>query len=180
MLENATVPVLGIVATRSNSGKTTLLEKLILSLAPHDIRVSVVKHVHHDFDLESPGKDSYRFREAGSVQVMVASGQRWGLLTERSDSSQYPDLDYLIAQMDQSLIDLLLVEGLKDRDFPKIEVSLGNDAENLLCHRKTDIIAVASKTEFPDLPVPRLDIDDMDSVAGFVLEWLKDNQAKSV
>lgn len=180
MLDSATVPVLGIVATRSNSGKTTLLEKLILSLAEHDVRVSVVKHVHHDFDLESPGKDSFRFRQAGSVQVMVASEQRWGLLTECSDSSQYPDLEYLIAQMDQSSIDLILVEGLKESDFPKIEVSLEDEAANLLCQHRSDVIAVATKTEMHDLPVPRLNIDDVDSVTHFVLQWLGNNRLKSV
>lgn len=166
------VPVLGIVATRSNSGKTTLLEKLIRSLAEHDVRVSVVKHVHHNFDLDSPGKDSFRFRLAGSVQVMVASEQRWGLLTERSDSSRYPDLEYLVAQMDQSSIDLLLVEGLKESDIPKIEVSLEDGGDNLLCHHRSDVIAVATKADIDGLPVPRLDIDNVDSVAQFVLSWL--------
>lgn len=172
MQGNAAVPVLGIVAVKSNSGKTTLLEKLIHALAEQNVRVSVVKHVHHDFDLDSPGKDSFRFREAGSVQVMVASEKRWGLLTENNDASRYPDLDYLITQMDQSAIDLVLVEGLKEGSFPKIEVSLEEDGENLLCHDQLDVIAVASKIEMADLPVPWLDIDDVDSVAQFILHWL--------
>jgi molybdopterin-guanine dinucleotide biosynthesis protein MobB len=167
-----TIPVLGIVATRSNSGKTTLLERLIQSLADQGVSVSVVKHVHHDFDLESPGKDSFRFRQAGSVQVMVASEKRWGLLSENRDPAQYPDLNYLIAQMDLSSIDLLLVEGLKESDFPKIEVSLEDDAEHLLCHQRSDVIAVATKSEMHGLPVPRLDIDDVDAVTRFVLQWL--------
>jgi molybdopterin-guanine dinucleotide biosynthesis protein MobB len=175
MPDSATVPVLGIVATKSNSGKTTLLAKLILSLAERDVRVSVVKHVHHNFDLDSPGKDSFRFREAGSVQVMVASEKRWGLLAENRNSSAYPDLEYLIAQMDQSSIDLLLVEGLKESDLPKIEVSLEDGGDNLLCHHRADIIAVATRAKIDGLPVPRLDIDDVDSVTRFVLQWLSDN-----
>lgn len=175
MQDSATIPVLGIVATKSNSGKTTLLEKLILSLAEQHIRVSVVKHVHHDFDLDSPGKDSFRFRKAGSIQVMLASEKRWGLLAEHSDSSRYPDLDYLIGQMDLSAIDLVLVEGLKESNFPKIEVTLEDEGDNLLCHYRPDVIAVATKKEMHGLPVPRLDIDDVGSVAQFVLHWLGDN-----
>ncbi len=168
----AEVPVLGIVATGSNSGKTTLIERLIPNLEALGIRVSVIKHVHHRFDLDSPGKDSYRFRQAGAVQVMVASESRWALLQENPARQPEPDLDLLIRQMDLSGVNLLLVEGMREQSVAKLEVSLAQTSDGLLCWNDRYIIAVATKARLPGLPVPGLDIDDPVAIAGFINTWL--------
>ena len=171
-LKNARIPVLGIVATRSNSGKTTLLEKLIPLLTAEQLRVGVVKHVHHNFDLDSKGKDSYRFRAAGSSQVMVASERRWALLAENDDDGRYPDLDELILHMDQTRLDLLLVEGLRDYAFDKIEVTLASSTEGLLCRHDPFVIALASKVLMEDLPVSWLPLDMPEKIAEFIRSWM--------
>jgi molybdopterin-guanine dinucleotide biosynthesis protein B len=167
------VAVLGIVATHSNSGKTTLLEQLIPALSALGVAVSVIKHVHHKFDLDIPGKDSFRFRQAGARQVMVASDNRWALLQESQPENRAPDLDELIKQMDLSRVDLLLVEGMREQAVAKLEVSLDESGDRLLCWHDEEIIAVASKVELPGLPVPRLDIDDPSAVALFIRAWLE-------
>jgi len=171
-LKNARVPVLGIVATHSSSGKTTLLEKLISLLTAQQLHVGVIKHVHHNFDMDSEGKDSYRFRSAGSSQVMVASEHRWALLAENDGAGRYPDLDELIGRMDQSNLDLLLVEGLRDFAFTKIEVTLEDTADELLCHHDPNIIAVASKEPFENLPVSWLPLDTPERVAEYIRNWM--------
>jgi|TARA_Y100000310_G_scaffold342280_1_gene444824 molybdopterin-guanine dinucleotide biosynthesis protein MobB len=171
-LKNARVPILGIVAIQSNSGKTTLLEKLIALLGEDELRVGVIKHVHHNFDMDREGKDSYRFRKAGSSQVMMASDRRWALLMENDDVAQYPDLDELIVHMDQTKLDLLLVEGLRDYAFTKIEVTLEDSAEGLLCHDDPHIIAVAGKVPLQSLPVSWLPIDEPEKVATFIKKWM--------
>ena len=172
-LKNARIPVLGFVATQSNSGKTTLLKQLIHLLGAEQLHVGVIKHVHHNFDMDREGKDSYRFRAAGSSQVMMASERRWALLTETEDVGQYPDLDELIVHMDQSKLDLLLVEGLRDYPFTKIEVTLADSDEGLICHHDPYVIAVAGKVPLPNLPVGWLPIDRPDKVAAFIRTWMK-------
>lgn len=172
-LKNARIPVLGIVARQSDSGKTTLLEKLIPLLGAQQLRVGVIKHVHHNFDMDREGKDSYRFRLAGSSQVMMASERRWALLTENDDVGQYPNLDELIVHMDQAKLDLLLVEGLRSYAFPKIEVTLENSDEGLLCHHDPFIIAVASKAPLQNLPVSWLPIDQPERVVAYIRDWMK-------
>lgn len=171
-LKNARIPVLGIVASHSNSGKTTLLEKLIPLLTAQQLHVGVIKHVHHKFDMDSEGKDSYRFRAAGSSQVMVASEHRWALLAENDVDGQYPNLDELIVHMDQSRLDLLLVEGLRDYAFPKIEVTLASSGEGLLCHHDPFVIALASKQPPQNLPVSWLPLDAPEMVAAYIRSWM--------
>lgn len=175
MAIDSAVPVLGIVARRSNSGKTTLIEKLIPVLRAMDIRVSVIKHIHHKFDLDTPGKDSYRFREAGANQVMVASDRRWALLEENPVQQETPDIQRLIQQMDLSCVELLLVEGMKELMIPKLEVSLTGESADLLCWDDPGIIGLVSgrdDIELPGLPVPRFEINDVQAIAGFIHAWL--------
>ncbi len=164
--------MLGFVAAHSNSGKTTLLEKLIPLLTAEQVHVGVIKHVHHNFDMDSKGKDSYRLRAAGSSQVMVASEHRWALLAENDGGEHYPDLDELIVHMDQSKLDLLLVEGLRDYAYTKIEITLGNSAEGLLCHHDPFIIALASKQPLENLPVSWLPLDMPARIAAYIRRWM--------
>jgi molybdopterin-guanine dinucleotide biosynthesis protein MobB len=171
------VPILGIVATGSNNGKTTLIEKLIPALANLGIATSIIKHVHHDFDLDTPGKDSFRFRQAGAKQVMVASDCRWALLQESQPDRNVPDFQQLVRQMDTSAVDLLLVEGLRDLQIPKLQVSLAKNDSDLIALQDSHIIALASLTEYTSKEVPWLDLNETGLIAKFIANWLKSDSA---
>lgn len=163
-------PVLGFAAF-SGTGKTTLLEKLIPQLAESGIRVGMVKHAHHEFDIDKPGKDSYRLRKAGAQQMLIASSKRQALMTENA-TPQEPRLDELITRLDLEHIDLVLVEGFKQVPFPKIELHRKALGKTLLHPEDADIIAVASDhmTDCGDLPA--LDINDTAAIAEFIVAWL--------
>jgi molybdopterin-guanine dinucleotide biosynthesis adapter protein len=159
-------PILGICAAGSNAGKTTLITKLIPELAKHNIRVSVIKHAHHKFDIDHKGKDSYQIREAGAVQTLVASSKRWALMTEIANE---PNLEELIAQINPEFADLILVEGFKQALIPKIEVHRPSLNMPLLAGPGTNIIAVASDTRL-ELSVPVLDLNDISQIADFIMQ----------
>ncbi len=150
----------------SGSGKTTLIEQLIPRFVAHGLSVSLIKHAHHQFDIDRPGKDSYRHRHAGCTEVMVASDVRWALMHEMRGAPER-SLEEQIARM--TPVDLLLVEGWKWQAIQKLEVYRGANGKPLLYPDDRHIIAVAS-----DLPVeaklPRFAIDDYDRIAQFVLE----------
>ena len=154
------------ITGRSGSGKTTLMAALIPELIARGVSVSTVKHAHHSFDLDQPGKDSWRHREAGACEVVIASGRRWALQHELR-GHQEPPLAELVARM--TPVDFLLVEGFKLHPHPKIEVyrpSLGKPA------RYPDdpfVVAVASDEVLPRLPLTWLPLSDPASVASFIL-----------
>lgn len=162
-------PVLAISAW-SGTGKTTLLKKLIPALCDKGIRPGLIKHTHHNMDVDKPGKDSYELRKAGAAQTMVASNQRWALMTETPDEAPL-DLAYLVSRMDHSLLDLVLVEGFKHEAVPKILLfrrNAGHEIAELTLDEH--VIAVASDIGL-DLPVPVLDLNDVDGIAEFIVEW---------
>jgi molybdopterin-guanine dinucleotide biosynthesis protein MobB len=162
--------VLGFAAF-SGTGKTTLLVKLIPLLTARGIRTALVKHAHHDFDIDIPGKDSYELRKAGARQVLVASSQRRALITETPGASD-PDLETLVAGLDHDSIDLVLVEGFRHVPFPRIELhrdALGNP---LLFSEDASIIAVAADHDLDSGELPVLDINDPEAIADFILAWL--------
>ncbi|AEN67120.1 molybdopterin-guanine dinucleotide biosynthesis protein B [Enterobacter soli] len=162
-------PVLAISAW-SGTGKTTLLKKLIPALCDRGIRPGLIKHTHHNMDVDKPGKDSYELRKAGAAQTMVASSQRWALMTETPDEAPL-DLAYLVSRMDHSLLDLVLVEGFKHEAVPKILLfrrDAGHDIAELTLDEH--VIAVASDIGL-DLPVPVLDLNDVDGIAEFIVMW---------
>lgn len=163
-------PVLGFAAF-SGTGKTTLLEKLIPQLTERGIRISMVKHAHHAFDIDQPGKDSYRLRKAGAVQMLIASSQRQALMTENT-TPQEPRLDKLITRLDLDNIDLVLVEGFKHVPFPKIELHRQTLGKTLLYPEDPDIIAVASDHLTDCGELPALDINDTAAIAAFIITWL--------
>ena len=132
--------VLGIVGWK-NSGKTTLVEALVREMTARGLHVSTVKHAHHAFDIDVPGKDSYRHREAGAHEVIVASGQRWALMHELRGAPE-PPLEELIAKL--APCDLVLVEGFKRGRHPKIEVARLARAEGLIADQDDRVIAVAT------------------------------------
>jgi len=168
-------PLLGFCAYGSGSGKTTLLTNLIPELIKLGLRISVIKHAHHKFDIDHPGKDSYRLREAGAVQMMVGSSARWALMTELSRTSQSedePSLEQLLAQMDHTLADLIVVEGFRNAAISKIEIHRAETNTPLLAHDDHTIIAVATDIRI-DCSQPQLDLNDIPAIAQFIMQWLK-------
>ena len=169
------IPVLGFCAHSSGIGKTTLLTQLIPALIQQDLRISVVKHAHHDFDIDHEGKDSFKLRQAGAVQMMVASRQRWALMTElvrTPHAENEPNLAHLLAQMDSSFTDLVLAEGFKHEAIPKIEVHRAAFGAPLLASEDTNIIAIATDTPLP-ISTPQIDLNDIIAITAFIHTWLK-------
>lgn len=156
--------ILGL-AGYSGSGKTTLLEKLIPLLAAHGLRVAVIKHAHHDFDIDQPGKDSYRQRKAGASEVLISSAHRWVLMHELQNET-VPTLEECYARL--SPCDLVLVEGYKHADIPKLEVHRSVTRHPFLHPSDSHIIAVATDEQIA-LPLPVLDLNAPESVAEFII-----------
>ncbi|WP_029013826.1 bifunctional molybdopterin-guanine dinucleotide biosynthesis adaptor protein MobB/molybdopterin molybdotransferase MoeA [Niveispirillum irakense] len=150
----------------SGSGKTTLMARLIPALAARGYSVATLKHAHHAFDIDQPGKDSYVHRMAGAVEVLVASGQRWALMHENRGEPE-PALADLVAKL--SPVDLILVEGFKRDRHPKLEVHRPDNGKARLYPDDPHIIAVASDVALPDCPLPVLDLDDADAIAALIL-----------
>lgn len=163
------IPVLAISAW-SGTGKTTLLKKLIPALCAKGIRPGLIKHTHHNMDVDKPGKDSYELRKVGAAQTMVASNQRWALMTETPDEAPL-DLAYLVSRMDHSTLDLVLVEGFKHEAVAKI-LLFRSDAGHNVNELTLDehVIAVASDVAL-SLDVPVLDLNNVDVIAEFIVEW---------
>lgn len=155
------------VAGWSGSGKTTLLQKLIPDLTARGLTVSTIKHAHHDFDIDKPGKDSFEHRAAGASEVMITSARRWALMHEMGDQPA-PTLAETAARM--SPVDLLLVEGFKHEDHVKLEVHRSANNKPLLQPDDRHIIAVVSDLELPGSTVPVLGIDDIDAIAQFIID----------
>lgn len=168
MSELPNLPLLGFAAF-SGTGKTTLLEALLPVIKKQGIRVAVLKHAHHDFDLDTPGKDSYRLRKAGADQMLVASGQRHVLFTETPQQEE--SFEYLLNMFDQSKLDLILVEGCKSLSFDKIELHREAVGKPWLYQDDSNIIAIAADTKV-DSKLPQMDINDINTIAQFVVEYV--------
>lgn len=167
------IPVLGFAAF-SGSGKTTLLEKLIPLLRGRGLRLALVKHSHHDFQMDRPGKDSDRLRRAGAGQVLLASKYRAAWIRE-GDGETEPDLGELLQRLDTRALDLVLVEGFREAPIAKIEIHRPSLGKPLLCPGDSHIIALAADEQpSGDVPVPVLMLDDTASIAAFILSWLED------
>ncbi len=167
-------PLLGFCAYASGVGKTTLLTQLIPALTQLGIRVSVIKHAHHGFDIDHAGKDSYRLRHAGAVQTMLGSGERWALVTELArtpHASVEPDLSMLLAQMDLGLCDLVVVEGFRHAAIAKIELHRVELHHPLLAHSDSSIFAIASNAPVAS-DLPQLNLNNISQIADFVVAWL--------
>jgi molybdopterin-guanine dinucleotide biosynthesis protein B len=157
--------VLGI-AGWSGSGKTTLITKLIPLLASRGIRVATLKHAHHAFDVDTPGKDSYEHRKAGACEVIVSSARRWVQMHEVGDGTE-ATLPQLLARL--SACDLVLVEGFKTGRHPKIEVFRRAVGKPPLHPEDPRIVAIASDESFPGAGIPSVDINDIAAVAEMIL-----------
>ena len=152
----------------SNSGKTTLIEKLLPLFRARGLSVSAIKTAHHGFDMDRPGKDSYRYREAGAGQVLIATGERWALLTETPGG--HATLDALLEQLDPC--DLVIIEGFKSEGhIPRIEVLRKAITDAPLFPHDPNVVAVAADHALV-CPLPVLDIDDPDKIAAFISQRL--------
>ncbi len=150
----------------SGSGKTTLVCKLIPELISRGVTVSTLKHAHHNFDVDKPGKDSYEHRQAGATEVMISSGNRWALMHELRGAPE-PTVEELVTRL--SPVDLLLIEGFKKESHPKLEIHRPSVGKPLLCPDDPQIVAVASDQPLKDTGLPNLDLDDVAAIADFVI-----------
>lgn len=150
----------------SGSGKTTLIEQLIPEFVGRDLRVALIKHAHHDFDIDQPGKDSWRHRQAGAGEVLVTSAKRWALMHELRGDAEPPLAEHL-ARL--SPCDLVLVEGFKREAIPKLEIHRSSVGKPLLYPDDEHIVAIASDRRL-DTPLPQFDLNDIPAIAAFILE----------
>ena len=152
------------IAGYSGSGKTTLIEKLIPVFTARGLRVSLIKHAHHTFDVDQPGKDSWRHRHAGCAEVLITSSRRWALMHELRGTAE-PTLPELVAHL--SDCDLLLIEGFKHEAIPKLEVHRAVVGEPLLFPHDNHITALASDATV-DTMLPQFSLDDITGIAAFI------------
>ena len=151
----------------SGSGKTTLITKLIPLLVARRLRVSTLKHAHHGFDLDQPGKDSFFHRAAGATEVIISSARRWAILHELREEPEW-DLAALVKKI--SPVDLVLVEGFKRDKFPKLEIHRIANGKPLLHTEDPHIVAVASDSAVPAARVPVVDLNDIELIADLLLK----------
>jgi molybdopterin-guanine dinucleotide biosynthesis protein B len=150
----------------SGSGKTTLMVGLLPMLTGRGVTVSTMKHAHHNFDIDKPGKDSHVHREAGATEVLVTSANRWALMHENRGVPE-PTLEALLDRM--TPVDLLLIEGFKAHAHDKIEVHRPSVGKALLAPDDPHIVAVASDMPLPEVDLPVLDLDDVGGIADFIM-----------
>lgn len=168
------IPVLGFAAF-SGTGKTTLLTRLIPILREQGMRVGVIKHAHHAFEIDYPGKDSYALRKAGAQQMLVASSARMALITE-NEQQREPVLGDLVARLDQSTLDIILVEGFRHVPFPRIELHRPALRKPLLCLEDDSIIALATDALLDtQIDIPILDINNPQQIAAFIQTEILDS-----
>ncbi|PCJ75796.1 MAG: molybdopterin-guanine dinucleotide biosynthesis protein B [Rhodobacteraceae bacterium] len=158
--------VYGIVGWK-NSGKTTLVERLVTEITGRGFTVSTVKHAHHTFDVDHEGKDSFRHRAAGAREVLLASRNRWALMHEIRDSAE-PPLAVFLEKL--SPVDLVLIEGYKRDSHAKIEAHRVETKQGLLTVEDATITAVASNYVVDGLSVPQFDLDDISAIATYILK----------
>ena len=176
------IPLLGFAAF-SGTGKTTLLEQLIPELNQANIRIAMVKHTHHEkFDIDKPGKDSYRLRKAGAEQMLVASAKRWALMVEQpvqpslEQKALEPDLFELLPHLDLKKTNLILVEGFKHEAISKIELHRPSLGKPLLYPNDPNIIAIATDQKLSDEPhCPGLDINNVAEICHFITQLLQNS-----
>jgi molybdopterin-guanine dinucleotide biosynthesis protein B len=151
----------------SGAGKTTLVAKLIPSFLERGLKVSTLKHAHHAFDIDQPGKDSYQHRMAGATEVLVASARRFALMHELRDEAE-PTLPELLAKL--APVDLVIIEGYKRDPHPKLEVFRAGVGKPLIHPDDPHVVAIASDVALPNAKVPRVDLDDTQAIIDILLD----------
>jgi molybdopterin-guanine dinucleotide biosynthesis protein B len=151
----------------SGSGKTTLMVHLLPELVRCGLTVSTIKHAHHNFEIDRPGKDSYEHREAGATEVMITGGKRWALMHEIREKAE-PGVADLMRHM--TPVDLLMIEGFKNDEHSKLEVYRPATGKPLICRQDPKIVAVASDEILGGLDIPQLDLNNVPAIASFIIE----------
>ncbi|MFK7816276.1 MAG: molybdopterin-guanine dinucleotide biosynthesis protein B [Gammaproteobacteria bacterium] len=165
-------PILGFSAF-SGSGKTTLLEKLIPILSTRKIRVAVIKHAHHSFDIDHPEKDSYKIRKAGAQQTLISSQKRWAMIHEHNDETSELTLQDALQQISTENIEIVIVEGFKSAPISKIEIHRPSLGKPLISASDPFVIAIA--TDEPDkfaTTLPLLDLNNIEMIADYIEQFL--------
>ncbi len=164
------IPVVGFAAY-SGTGKTTLLTRLLPKLTQRGLRVGMVKHAHHQFEIDQPGKDSYELRKAGAREMLIASGRHWALMADTGREGD-PILQEMLDRLDQSRLDLILVEGFKHEAFPKIELYRPALGKPLIHPDDPDVVALACDEPItPARELPLLDLNDPQAIADFIIDY---------
>jgi molybdopterin-guanine dinucleotide biosynthesis adapter protein len=167
-MQNIDIPVLGFAAY-SGIGKTTLLKQILPLMRAEGLRVGMIKHAHHDFDIDTPGKDSFELRKAGANEMLIASSRRWALMVD-VESDGDPILHDMLARLDLHNLDLVLVEGFKHEAFPKIELHRPSVGKPLIFPDDRDIIAVATDEVLSQpTELPLLDLNNVHAITDFIL-----------
>jgi molybdopterin-guanine dinucleotide biosynthesis protein MobB len=160
-------PLLGFAAY-SGTGKTTLLKQLIPRLKAQGLRLGVIKHTHHQVDVDQPGKDSYILRKAGAGRVLLTSSRHWALMVDEAEPKE-PELAELLERLGIRKLDLVLVEGFRHLPFPKIELHRPSLGKPLLFPQDPSVIAIATDTPFnKETQLPRLDLNNLQEMSAFV------------
>ncbi|MFZ8767752.1 bifunctional molybdopterin-guanine dinucleotide biosynthesis adaptor protein MobB/molybdopterin molybdotransferase MoeA [Vibrio harveyi] len=174
MKHTLNIPILGFAAY-SGTGKTTLLEALLPKLTDAGLRIGMLKHAHHNFDVDQPGKDSHRLRKAGASQMLISSRNRFALMTETPESES--EFDYLLTRFDEDKLDVVLVEGCKNIAFPKIELHREEVGKPWLYPNDENIIAIASDSGELESELPQMNINDLEAIAQFVIQYVQEAKA---
>lgn len=165
-------PILGFAAF-SGTGKTTLLVQLLPILRAHGLKIAMIKHAHHKFDVDKPGKDSFELRKAGASPMLISSSRRIAIMIDKEEEAE-PDLQDLLGYINPDKIDLVLIEGFKQWPFPKIELYRPDVGKPLLFPDDKNIIAIAHDGELPTAAsIPVMDINQPEQIAQFILQFIK-------
>lgn len=151
----------------SGSGKTTLVKAVIPALIERGLKISTIKHTHHNFDIDRPGKDSFEHRAAGAHEVVITGAARWALLHENRGEPE-PDINAMLSRM--SPVDLVIIEGFKSYSHPKMEVYRPEVGKPIICADDPSVVAVASTANL-DVNIPQLDLNDVEAIAEFVVNY---------
>lgn len=169
-----TIPLLGFAAY-SGTGKTTLLVKLIPLLKQAGYRAGVIKHAHHTFEIDQPGKDSFELRKAGAEQMLIGSKTRWALMVEEPEEDQETRLATYISRLDQDKLDIILVEGFKPEAIDKIELHRTGLGHPFIAATDDSVVAIASDEKLPQEKLPRpalaqLDLNDPQQITRYIID----------
>lgn len=152
-----------------NSGKTGLIERLVGDFISRGLSVSTVKHAHHTFDVDHPGRDSYRHRAAGAKEVLLVSKNRWAIMHELRDEDE-PELSEILKKVEK--VDLVIIEGFKRDRHPKIEAFREETGTSAIARKDESIVAVAADTSLTDLKIPVFDLNNTSEIADFISGFL--------
>jgi len=152
-----------------NSGKTGLVERLVANFVMRGLTVSTVKHAHHSFDVDHPGRDSYRHRSAGAKEVLLVSRNRWAIMHELRDEVE-PQLSEILSKIDK--VDLVIIEGFKNEHHPKIEAFREETNTSVIASQDDSIVAIASNASLTGFNIPVFDLDNTSEIADFISNWL--------